>query len=208
MGMKDESLGALLASLASPTPTPGGGSAGAIAAALSTALSRMVAGLARDKRGYEEVQADLRRIEERGAALQDRLLTLAEDDARAYDAVLAATRMPRSSDAERASRVQALQAAYRRATEVPLEVLAACLDVLELAAGAAEKGNRSATTDAGVAALLGEAAARSAALNVRVNLAAIRDERFRGEAEARMSAHLARVTELSRATRALVEARL
>ncbi|HKZ99441.1 MAG TPA: cyclodeaminase/cyclohydrolase family protein [Thermoplasmata archaeon] len=206
--MRDEPLGRFLDAVASPTPTPGGGSAAALAGALSVALSRMVLGLARGKRGYEAVEARLAEIEGRAVPLQARLEALVEDDAKAYGEVVRARKLPRSSDAERAVRVRELQAAYRRATEVPLATLEACAEALELADTAAEIGSRGAATDAGVAVLLGEAAARGAAMNVRVNLPAIRDEPFRSEAEDRLEALEARTSGTAARALARIDGRL
>lgn len=206
--MTDGSVRGFLEAVAAPTPTPGGGSAAAFVGALSAALSRMVAGLAVGKKGYEDVQGELEGLRARGADLGARLLALTEADAAAYGAVLEALRLPRGSDADRARRVEAVQAAYRRATEVPLETMGACLEALRLAARAAEKGNRGATTDAGVAVLLAHAALRAASLNVRVNLASIRDEGFRSGAEARHASILEEAEPLAARTIALVEDRL
>ncbi len=91
----------------------------AICGAMSTALSRMVANLAAGKQGYEAAQAELAAIEARGKALQQRFLELAKEDEKAYDAVVAAMRLPKANDVERATRKDAMQAAYKRATEVP-----------------------------------------------------------------------------------------
>src|SRR5690242_8358619 len=118
--MKDKTINEFLSAVAAPTPTPGGGSVSALAGALSAALSRMVAGLAQGKTGYEAVAAELAEIENRGRKLQSRLEALIDEDARAYDLVIAAMRMPKTSDAEKAARVAAMQSAYRKATEVPL----------------------------------------------------------------------------------------
>ncbi len=169
--MKDTTVEQFLAAVAAPTPTPGGGSVSALAGALSAALSRMVAGLARGKRGYEGVESELEQIEIRGEVIQARLEALINEDARAYEAVIAAMRMPKSSEKEKAARVNAMQAAYRKATEVPLETMEHCVEALELAEASVKKGNRSATTDAAVAILLAEAAIRGASLNCAVNLA-------------------------------------
>ncbi|HYM40487.1 MAG TPA: cyclodeaminase/cyclohydrolase family protein [Thermoplasmata archaeon] len=191
MGVKEERLGEFLDAVAAPTPTTGGGSVSALAGALGAALTRMVVGLARDKKGYEPVQGDLVRIGTEAARLQERLLELVEDDSHAYGAVVAAMKLPRGNDAERAARVKAMQAAYQEATRVPLETMAACSDVLGLAAQALDTGHRGATTDAAVAVLLAEAALRGAGLNVRVNLASIKDEAFRSQAQERAEALLA-----------------
>ena len=208
MGVRDETVGRFLDAVAAPTPTPGGGSASAFAGALAAALSRMVAGLARDRKGYEDQQAVLRDLESRAVRIQARLVELVDEDAKAYEAVLAAMRLPRTTDAERAERVDRMQAAYQRATEVPLETMRLGVEALELAEVAADKGNRSATTDAGVAVLLSEAAIRGASLNCRVNLASIRDERVREDMEKGMTDLLARAQAVGHRAMALVEGRL
>ncbi len=208
MGVKDQTIEAYLAALSAAAPTPGGGSASALVAAVSVALSRMVAGLAIGKKGYEEAQADLGRLEARARPLEQRLLALADDDSAAYDRVVAAMRLPRTTDAERQARVDALQSAYRGATEVPLETVERCVEALELARGAAEKGNRGASTDCGVAVLLAEAAIRGAALNVRVNLASLRDEGFRAKSEARLESALRKADAIGHDAMAVVEGRL
>ncbi|MGI0148107.1 MAG: cyclodeaminase/cyclohydrolase family protein [Thermoplasmata archaeon] len=208
MGVKDETVEEFLARVAAPTPTPGGGSVSALAGALSAALSRMVAGLAVGKKGYEPVERELGEIESRGRIVQARLEALVDEDARAYEAVIAAMRLPKSSDPERAARVAAMQAAYRKATEVPLETMERCIEALELAEAAAKKGNRGATTDAAVAVLLAESAVRGASLNCAVNLASIRDESFRSQAEERVERLLKRADEIGHEAMAVVTARL
>jgi len=180
----------------------------AICGALSAALSRMVGNLAVGKQGYEAAQSELAGIESRGRALQKRFLALAADDAKAYDGVVAAMRLPRGNDAERATRKDAMQAAYVHATEVPLETIRACLDALELARLAAEKGNRSAITDAGVAAILAQAGMRGAALNARVNLAAVSDRAWREPTETELKSLLNRGAELAHQLDEFVESRI
>ena len=110
-----ESCESFLERVAAPTPTPGGGTVSAVCGALSVALSRMVANLAVGKQGYEAVQAYLAAIEARGKALQARFLELADADARAYESVVAAMRRPKGTDAEKAARKDAMQAAYKQA---------------------------------------------------------------------------------------------
>ncbi len=205
MGVGKRTVDDFLEALASPSPTPGGGSVAALCGALSVALSRMVSSLAVGKEGYEAVQADLRDLEGRAKALQGRLVGLADEDARAYDSVIAAMRLPKKTDAERAARVEAMQAAYRHATEVPLETMQSCAEALELALLAAQKGNRRAITDAGVAALTAEAGLRAASLNVRINLSALKDNEFRARVEEKMPAILRDADRVGHATMDLVE---
>jgi len=206
--MKDRTLEEFLAAVAAPTPTPGGGSVAALAGALSVALTRMVAGLARGKKGYEGVDAELAQLETRAKKTQARLEALIDEDAKAYDDVLAAMRLPKSTEKEKAARVEAMQRAYRRATEVPLETMERCIEALELAEAAVKKGNRGAVTDAAVAVLLAESAIRGASLNCSINLASIRDEAFRTQAEERVEHLLKRADEIGHEAMAVVTSRL
>lgn len=206
--MKDLTVEEFLASVAAATPTPGGGSVSALVGALSVALSRMVAGLAVGRKGYEDVQHDLARLEARAVPIQERLEALVDEDAAAYEQVLRAMRMAKTTDSERAARVGAMQAAYREAAKVPLETVERCAESLELAREVAEKGNRGASTDCGVAILLAEAAIRGASLNVRVNLGALKDEAFRASIEDRLTGLLARADRAGHDAMAIVEGRL
>jgi len=206
--MKDRTLEEFLAAVAAPTPTPGGGSVAALAGALSVALTRMVAGLARGKKGYEGVDAELAQLETRAKKTQARLEALIDEDAKAYDDVLAAMRLPKSTEKEKAARVEAMQRAYRRATEVPLETMERCIEALELAEAAVKKGNRGAVTDAAVAVLLAESAIRGASLNCSINLASIRDEAFRTQAEERVEHLLKRADQIGHEAMAVVTSRL
>jgi formiminotetrahydrofolate cyclodeaminase len=208
VGVKDSTVDEFLAQVAAPTATPGGGSVSALAGALSVALSRMVAGLARGKKGYESAEGELAELEARGKTIQARLEALVEEDAQAYEAVLAAMRLPKGSEREKQIRVAAVQAAYQKATEAPLETMERCTEALELAEAAVKKGNRSATTDAAVAILLAEAAIRGASLNCAVNLASIRDESFRSQTEARVEDLLKRADEVGHEAMAIVTSRL
>jgi formiminotetrahydrofolate cyclodeaminase len=206
--MKDRTLEEFLAAVAAPTPTPGGGSVSALAGALSVALSRMVAGLARGKKGYEAVESELAQLEGRAKKTQARLEALIDEDAKAYEAVMAAMRLPKSTEEQKATRVDAMQRAYRKATEVPLETMERCIEALELAEAAVKKGNRGAVTDAAVAVLLAESAIRGASLNCSINLASIRDETFRTETEERVERLLKRSDEIGHEAMAVVTSRL
>lgn len=206
--MKDLTLEQFLAAVAAPTPTPGGGSVSALAGALSVALSRMVAGLGRGKKGYERVEPELAQLEARAKKTQARLEALVDEDAKAYDAVMAAMRMPKGTESEKATRVEAMQSAYQKATDVPLETMERCVEALELAEAAVKKGNRGAVTDAAVAILLAESAIRGASLNCSINLASIRDEAFRTEAERRVESLLKRADEIGHEAMAVVTSRL
>jgi formiminotetrahydrofolate cyclodeaminase len=104
--------------------------------------------------------------------------------------------MPRGTVEEKAARTAAIQEALKAATVVPMQVAEACVGVLGLCTEAAEKGNRNAVSDAGVAALMAEAGLRSAALNVIININAIKDEAFCAEAQGKLDSLLAGKPEL------------
>ncbi len=164
------SLTDFAAQLASGAPVPGGGSASALAGAMAAALVAMVAQLSLGRPAYAADDADLRAISGEAERLRARLLRLTNDDADAYAALVTARRMPKDSDTDRSVRSAAVEEAGMAATRVPLEAARLGREVLALAERIAAIGNRNATSDAGVAALLAAAAARGAALNVRINL--------------------------------------
>jgi glutamate formiminotransferase/formiminotetrahydrofolate cyclodeaminase len=141
------------------------------AGALAAALAQMVAGLTVGKKKYATVEGEMRNIALRAAALGTQLSALAVRDAEAYGAVAAAYKLPKEGDGALEARERAIDEALLGAAEVPLETARACAMVAELAASVATLGNTNAVSDAGVAALLAEAACRGAAYNVRINVA-------------------------------------
>ena len=166
---------AFVESVAAPTPAPGGGSVAAHAGALGAALAQMVAGLTVGRKKYAAVDAEMREVAVRAAALRSVLGALVERDARAYEAVTAAYKLPKEPAAAAAHRAAEIDRALVGAAEVPLETARACAEVAELAALVGTKGNSNAVSDAGVAALLADAACRGAAYNVRINVASMTD---------------------------------
>ncbi|MGQ0715006.1 MAG: glutamate formimidoyltransferase [Gemmatimonadaceae bacterium] len=170
-----ETVAAFIASVAAPTPAPGGGAVVAYAGALAAALAHMVAGLTVTRKKYAAVESEMRELIERAASLCPRLAELADADIRAYAAVTEAYKLPKEPPETAAARQQAIARALVGAAEVPLETARRCAEVAELAAAVAERGNTNAVSDAGVAALLAEAACRGAAYNVRINVAAMSD---------------------------------
>lgn len=171
-----ESLTGFVASVASPSPTPGGGSVAAHAGALGAALAQMVAGLTVGKKKYAAVDAEMRELALKASALVTTLSTLVQRDADAYGAVSAAYKLPSEPADAAAKRSAAITDALLGAAEVPLETARACAQVAELAATCATKGNTNAVSDAGVAALLADAACRGAVYNVRINIASLEDK--------------------------------
>ena len=181
----------LLAALASPDPTPGGGTAAAIAGAMGTSLLVMVSGLAKSRNNLDEEKAALATAKSALEPISSRLTELADADTRAFDDVMAAYRLPKATDQEKTARSGAIQAALRGATEVPLETLRACADALAHSRPVADYGNQSAASDVGVAIGLLRAAADGAAANVRINLAGLKDEVFNTATEAETARLLA-----------------
>lgn len=174
--------------LASAAPTPGGGGASAYVGALASSLASMVGNLTVGKKTYALVEDEVKR---RLAALCDlraRLVELVGEDARAFEPLAAAYRMPKATPAEEAAKARAIQEALVGATEVPLAIMRTAAGVVEHADYLAHHGSRLARSDAGVAAAFARAAVDGASLNVLINASSMDDEvkacRFREEAEA------------------------
>jgi formiminotetrahydrofolate cyclodeaminase len=176
---------------------------------MSAALVHMVVALTVGRPGATEHDETLTEIGASAAEWQSELLNLAELDANAYAAVVAARRLPRGSEREREARSVQVAAAVREATRVPLRTAQAASEVLDLADRLAPLGNRNAISDVGVAALLATTALRGAALNVEINLPSLTsDEALRHESAAEIGRLLASVDERDRRIRSTVAERL
>jgi formiminotetrahydrofolate cyclodeaminase len=198
----DHSIADFLDAVASPDPTPGGGTAAAIGGAIGVSLLMMVAGLpkTRGNTGAERVQLDEARATLVG--VRDRLVALADADSAAYDRVTAAYRLPKGTADEKAARTQAVQRAMRAATEAPLDTLRAVADAMAQAKLIAERGNPSAASDVRVALELLEAAGSGASANVEINLTALKDDAFRKASASTMIELSNQLTEHSAGARA------
>jgi len=166
--------------LGSDAPTPGGGAAGAIAAATGAALVAMVGRLTVGKPGFEDVDDRMRALVDRADAARAELLHLADRDAHAFDEVMAAFKLAKETDEQRESRSAAIQAGYERAAGVPLEIARAAVDLMELAGEATATGNPQAASDALSGAAELYCATLCAAANVEINAASMKDESRRG----------------------------
>ena len=162
----------LLDRFASSDPTPGGGSAAALAGATGAALVVMVCRTPKTRTGDPGERVRLDEVLARATDAGDRLRRLVDEDSVAYDAVVAAYRRPKATDEEKAARKRAVDAAMAAATEVPLRTAEACLVALGAAATAAADGNPNALSDARTAAALAWAGLTGAAENVRINVGA------------------------------------
>lgn len=176
--IKEKTIQLFLDELASQSATPGGGSVAAIMGAMGAALVSMVCNLTIGKKNYEGVEEELKAVLERAERLREQLADMVRADIEAFDKVMAAYRMPKESDEDKSARSQAIQAALKAATDVPLECAKLCVEAIDLSKIAAEKGNRNVVSDAGVAVVAAYAALKSAALNVHVNVGSIKDKAF------------------------------
>jgi formiminotetrahydrofolate cyclodeaminase len=188
--IKDKSIQQFLDELASKAATPGGGSAAAIMGAMGAALVSMVCNLTIGKKNYEAVEGEMRETLEAAENLRTRVVDMIRADVDVFDQVMGAYGLPKETETEKQARSQAIQAALKAATDVPLACARACAEVITLSRGVAEKGNKNVISDAGVAVLAGYAALKSAALNVYVNVGAIKDEAFVAERLSQLNAIL------------------
>lgn len=186
--------------LASGSPTPGGGSAAAVSGATAAALAEMVCNLTIGKDRYADVESMMREHREELSGLRAHLLTLADDDAAAFDDVMEAFRMPKGDE-----RSRAIQDASKHAAEVPMETAEHCMMVLQHAEAIAAKGNQNSVTDAGTAALLAHAGLHAALYNVRINLAGIDDDDFCGDMADTVDELVGRAETTLRETQAIVD---
>jgi glutamate formiminotransferase/formiminotetrahydrofolate cyclodeaminase len=191
--------------LSSSSPAPGGGSVAALCGALSASLVAMVAALTWSKPGMEGARAAMNAAGSEAQALKDWFLLAVDRDTDAFNAVLAANRLPKKTPEEIAARARAIEHAGQGAARVPLEVLEATTRALELALRATQEGNPNSVSDAGVAGAAALAAAEGAALNVRINVPGLTDRAAADEFVARQSRALARAREFAEQIRGGVD---
>ncbi len=173
---------------ASESPAPGGGSVSAYVGALGVSLGTMVANLSAHKRGWDPRWEEFSRVAEHGRAIQKQLLALVDEDTHAFEQVLAALGLPRSTEEEKQARNAAVQAATLNAAEVPLRVARLASESFPIIRAMADQGNPASASDAGVGALCARAAVLGACLNTRTNVAGLKDsargKQLRDEARA------------------------
>jgi len=206
--IKEKSVQDFLDELASKAPTPGGGGAAAVMGAMGAALVSMVAHFTLGKKGYEAVESESAGLLQQAEALRRQLAEMVRADVDAFNQVMGAYGMARESDVQKAERTTAIQAALKQAADVPLACAELCAEVIRLTRPMAAIGNKNVISDVGVAVLAAEAALRSAALNVYVNIGAIKDEAFVADRRQRLERILAGSEELTEEVYALVKSRL
>ena len=170
----DLTIKGFLAETASNAPVPGGGSISALNGAIATALTEMVANLTIGKKKYADVEGQMKTIATEAALIRERLIR----DIEAYDRVFAAFKLPKETEEQIAERARAIEDATKEAAIVPMQVAEEIASVMETVIYVAHKGNRNAVTDACVAMMTARTCVLGALLNVRINLASIKDEAF------------------------------
>ena len=199
----DQSMRHFLDKLASKSPEPGGGSVAALTGSLGAALVSMVSNLTLGKEKYKDVQPQIEQLLKESEKLRQEMQDLIQKDTEVYGGLSEVYKMPKNTDAEKAARSAKMQQALKLACQVPFEIGLKSLDVAKLALRAAEIGNVGAVSDAGVAVLLAQACAQSAALNVKINVNSIKDEAYNKETWTRMQDVLKQVGELEKSVMAL-----
>jgi formiminotetrahydrofolate cyclodeaminase len=206
--ISQNSIDQFLDRLASGDPTPGGGSAAAIMGAMGAALVSMVCNVSFGKKGCEAAEPELRNMLVRSEELRGRLAAMVAEDIAAFDGLMAAYKLAKSSDEEKTRRAAAIQTSLERATRVPLECARACFEVVALARRAADLGYKHVISDVGVGVLAADAALRSAALNVFINAPSLKDRRFAETAIEEVERLVGNSAALSAATYAAVRTQL
>ena len=173
--------------------------------ATAAALAEMVAQLTAGKQAYAAVDADMRAVMEEGQRLRRELLELVEADERGFAEVTSAYRLPKATSAEREAREAAVQKALVISMQAPLQVMKVSGRVLDLAMDVAQHGNRNLASDAGCAAIFGEASVRAAGLNVLANVVLLHDEVDAGTARAQVARYISLAEEARRQVLLLVD---
>jgi formiminotetrahydrofolate cyclodeaminase len=179
--------------VASNSPAPGGGSVSALAGALGMALTSMVCRLTIGKKKYADVQSELESILKKSEDLRAKLTSVIDEDTEAFDKVMTAFGMAKESDEQKIQRNKAIQETTKLATLVPLKLMGLCEEGVNLTRTVAEKGNKNSLSDAGVSLLLLQAAVQGAALNVRINLPGLEDQKFRDATLAQITTALSHI---------------
>lgn len=163
--------------LASALPVPGGGGASALCGALAAALASMVANLTLKSAKLAAVHPDMEKLVEKAKEIRLNLINLIDEDAKAFEPLSEAYKLPKDTEEEKAIRRQVMEAALKEAVRPPLAIMRTAKDTLDLLYEAKEKGTKMAVSDVGVGALFAVAAMRGAALNVFINTSLMQDKK-------------------------------
>ena len=163
---------------ASESPAPGGGSIAAYIGALGISLGTMVSNLSSHKKDWDERWEEFSKWAEKGQSIKSELLKLVDEDTNAFNKIMNAFSLPKSSEEEKKSRTKAIQDATKYATEIPFKVMQLACQSMEIIQAMAEIGNPNSVSDAGVGALCARSAVLGAFLNVKINAKGITDKKF------------------------------
>lgn len=164
--------------LASKAPVPGGGGASALVAAIGTALGNMVGSLTVGKKKYIDIEEEMQALKARCDIMQNELLGLVERDAEFFEPLSKAYGMPRETEEQKAEKERVMENALKVACTVPMEIMAACCEAIDILADFAGKGSPLAVSDAGVGIEFCKAALKGASLNVYINTKAMKDREY------------------------------
>jgi glutamate formiminotransferase/formiminotetrahydrofolate cyclodeaminase len=193
---------AFLEALASPEPTPGGGSAAAFSCAAGAALVAMVARLTLGRKKYAAADEQMRAALAKAEALSQEMQAAVTQDMAAFDALMAAYRLPRETDEQKNQRSQAVEQATLEAARVPLSVARKAVEVMEIALQVITSGNLNAISDGATGAAMARAALSGAGYNVRINVPGLQDQRAAQAMLAELSGCEQRATEIEEKIRA------
>lgn len=191
--LKELTVAGFVAETSSDSPAPGGGSVSALAAAQAAALLGMVANLTVKSKKYEVVHEEMQKYAEELKELELDFVEDIDRDSNSFNGVMAAFKLPKETDEEKAVRTKTIQEEYKKAASVPLQVGLKTLKLLDYAGVLIEKGNSNAITDVGVGLLNLKLAVRGAFYNVKINLGSIKDEAFVADTKKQMAEALEKV---------------
>ena len=167
-----------LEKIGSDSPAPGGGSVAALSAALAASLAEMVANLTIGKKGYDDVEDEMKSVAQDALRLKSKFVSAIDKDSNAYNDVITAIKLPGDTEAEKRHREEMIQSGLKQATLVPMAVAEDAIRVMELAGKAVTKGNKNTITDGAVGVMMAKTAVLSALYNIKINLRTIKDKAF------------------------------
>lgn len=197
MNFSMDEMNIFLEALASDTPAPGGGSVSALCGAVSAALVSMAASFTAGREKYKNKEAEMQRILLETRLLRKEFMRLMQSDIDAYSQYAQSAKMPKNSEAEKSARDEAMQQALLVSTEIPLKMIDACIIVEQLALSAVINATPYLITDAAAAAVIANAAAKTASYNVLINLQGISDKAVAAQYRLRMEQGLEQISKIA-----------
>ncbi len=190
MGFSTVACDEFVSVLASKAPVPGGGGASALVGAIGVALGNMVGSLTVGKKKYADVEDEMWELKGKCDALQTKLLTLIEKDAEVFEPLSKAYGLPKDTEEEKAKKAEVMEEALKLACTVPMDIMTACCEAIDLIEVFAAKGSRLAVSDAGVGAAFCKAALCGASLNVFINTKSMKNREYAEELNKKCNAML------------------